>query len=171
MRTTFSKKFAVWEFLVSQDFPELAAEMRFTSEQLERTQLLVDSCLQPIRNFWGRTDILSGLRSPALNTAIHGGEATDSDHLYGAAGDITCEKGRVQDVFEWAVGSQLPYRQLILYPAHNFVHVSINFPGRPFEHSAFIKTETEYLKIADWAIKRLVLRIWGAEVTYPIEKP
>lgn len=146
-----TENFALEEFAVSKDHPE-EAQMAYidliaSKESQERLKLLCEMILQPFRNNFKKkgTDqpikVLNGYRNQELNEKING--STDSDHLYAIAADITTE--RLREKFMWAF-FQLPFRQLILYPDQNFMHVSYNIPGRPYKKEALLKyKDTDFL--------------------------
>lgn len=153
-----TKHFKVAEFAVSKDHPELARDMVITDTIKLRLKLLCESILEPIRN--GKENksspikILSGYRDPNLNESIGG--AKDSDHKYGIASDLAF-KGDLEQtskVFQEVIKGKLPYRQIIFYPDNNFIHVSINIPGRDFKNEALIKTEDGYEPYTAKAIKK-----------------
>ena len=67
------------------------------------------------------------------------GGSNGSDHLRAAAIDIECRKRSALYVYSTIIEMQLPYRQCILYEGQNFVHVSVNTPGKSYKHEAVIK--------------------------------
>ena len=140
--TKLSANFTTTELCVSADFPELAAKIVPTEEQLQRAEVLAQSCLQPLRDEFGPLIVLSWLRSPALNRKVGGSPTTD--HILGSAADIYSAKWQHYNIWEFAIGACLPYRQVILYPDDGFVHVSINIPGRETKHEAMIKESSEW---------------------------
>lgn len=124
------------EFVVSKNHPDLAVKIQLTETDALRLKLLSESLLQPIRNEWRNPmTILSGIRSPELNEAVRGSKS--SDHLHAIACDWTSKN--LFQKFMWAYHNKLPYRQLIFYPDQNFIHCSINIPGRLFKTEAFVK--------------------------------
>ncbi len=131
-----TKNFNLLEFAVSADHPELAARIKFSEAEEIKAYLLCATILQPIRDRYGRVQILSGKRSPALNTAVGG--AAHSDHLFefvSAAVDFTLLQGKLQDCVLW-VENMMPYGygQLILYPKKNFIHASLPTPKHQGEY-------------------------------------
>ena len=131
--------FALKEFVVSSDHPEIAAKIKLDQEQENRCRLQAESILQPLRNEWaGPKDaitILSSVRNEQLNSAVGG--SMNSDHLYAVATDFT--SNNLLEKYLYLYYNHFPYRQLIYYPDQNFIHVSINAPGRCFKHEALVK--------------------------------
>ena len=129
------------ELTVSVQHPALAAQIRPTVRQTFSAVLLAETLLEPIRTYSGRLEVLSWLRSPDLNKAVHG--SPSSDHLEGGAADIVPEgrdPHRTEVLFRWALEQGLPYKQLIWYPETDppFLHVSINLPGRTVRHEPMV---------------------------------
>lgn len=125
-----TKNFKLPEFAVSADYPNLAALIKFSEAEKIKAYLLCATILQPVRNRYGATQILSGKRSPELNEAV-GGEV-HSDHLFEfvtAAADFTLLCGSVKKCVEW-IKNMMPFAfgQLIYYPDSHFVHVSLPTP-------------------------------------------
>lgn len=136
-----SRNFSLEEFAVSKDHPELASLISFTEADRIKAKMLVELYLQPIRSMYGKpVVILSGKRSPALNTAV-GGSIT-SDHRFenfAAACDFTVPGVNMRSIYDF-MKSNMPYYQLILYPKSNFIHVSL--PDSQRGKRAWITTES-----------------------------
>ena len=129
-----SENFFLNEFFVSADHPEVANNMRVPLYIIENIQILVTSLLQPIRTYVDeRIDILSGIRTYQLNHLVKG--ADSSDHMIGAAADITSDKiyNNTTKIAEEIRALGLPYRQLIYYPNEMFIHVSINTDNKLYK--------------------------------------
>lgn len=126
--------FSLHEFLVSETYPKIAAELDPTAYQIDCLRLLSESIMQSTRDYWGPLTIESGFRDERLNLLVRGQE--DSDHLLAAAVDFSCEKC-LSRVYLWIKWSHLPYRQLIWYKNKHFIHVSINTPGKGFKNEAW----------------------------------
>jgi len=129
-----SENFVLNEFFVSADYPEVANNMRVPLYILENIQILVTSLLQPIRSYIDESiDILSGIRTYQLNHLVKG--ADSSDHMIGAAADITSDKiyNNTTKIAEEIKAMGLPYRQLIFYPNERFIHVSINTENKLYK--------------------------------------
>lgn len=141
MRLT--KNFSLLEYCVSEEHSDLARALN-PSPYVPIIQLHSELVMQPIRTvFDGNKNTittLSGLRSRRLNSEIGGSQ--DSDHLYGTALDFTADK--IYEMYIWCIYSKLPYRQLIWYPKKNFIHLSINIPGRPYKNDTLVKTSKGY---------------------------
>lgn len=90
-------------------------------ELLEPLRVLVDSPLH----------ILSGFRTPEVNSAV-GGSPT-SDHLTFLAADFYPTKQTIQ--FAWYLivdhRNTLPFKQAIIYPTRNFIHISLDLRVSP----------------------------------------
>ena len=81
-----SKNFLLSEFTKSSTAIRLGIDNTPPQEVLHNLQDLVALILQPLANEFGRVNVNSGYRSPALNKAV-GGAAT-SQHMKGLAADI-----------------------------------------------------------------------------------
>ena len=139
-----SKNINAYEMWVSHDHPDIIEAGRKLRPPVglpewayPRLELLCFLCLQPIRDYFHRpVVILSGYRDLELNQAVNGYEK--SDHMEAIAGDIFVESATQQEVYNWAQDN-LPYRQLIFYPNHNFNHISINIPNKkPYKHESWV---------------------------------
>jgi len=149
-KNKLSKNFAVSEILVSKDHPELIQDYVPTTQELLIAQVLALSILQPIRDEFGVTNILSWLRPEPLNTAI-GGSKT-SDHILGAAADFYVSDKSLdriyQSIFE---NKNIPYKQMILYPDHGFIHISCNTPISNYRHrDSKVKKGNNYIDYKDY---------------------
>ena len=138
-----TSNFTLQEFAVSQDHPDLASKIEFTEADIHIITNHCRNILEPIRKRFGLVKILSGKRSQELNSAIKGEK--DSDHLYSCATDIFMPNVNMYNAYLW-IKNNLPYRQVIWYPAENFVHVSSNIPERNFKHEYLIKRGGLYVK-------------------------
>jgi uncharacterized protein YcbK (DUF882 family) len=144
-----SQDFTLNEFTVSESYPDLAKKIEPTDLQIMTLQVLCCGILQPIRREYGVTKILSGLRSPELNEAIGGFHK--SDHLHGAAADISILSFNPVHIYQWIVqASGLPYRQVIYYPKKHFVHVSINTPWTEAKKEAWVSEGQNYVKYQEY---------------------
>ena len=122
-----TKNFSKHEFIVSADHPELLTFDLSETDEV-KAYYLSRLFLQPLRDKYGRVDILSGKRSPELNAAIPG-SSKRSDHLYegnSAAVDFTTPNEDVGRVSNYAsCVFRLAFGQMIYYPDENFIHVSL----------------------------------------------
>ena len=137
-----TKNFALHEFAVSRDFPELAAAIEFTTIEIERIRFACAAYLQPVRNEFGMVTITSGKRSPELNVIVGGSIA--SDHLYmmqplhsdAGAVDFTVPGVPTGDVAAW-LRENFQYKLLIHYPRRRFLHLS--FPDSSGQYGVYKK--------------------------------
>lgn len=130
-----TKNFKLSEVTVSDLYPKIASEMILTEEQKNNIKELIINIIEPVREYLKEeVYILSGVRTDELNNLIHGSKT--SDHLIGAAADITSKKIR-KNIKQTAIdiwNLNLPIRQLIYYPNKNFIHISINTINKPIKH-------------------------------------
>jgi len=132
--------FALKEFKVSSDHPELAEKISFSLEDVLTLRILCLECAQPIRDKFGTVMVLSGKRDEELNSAV-GGSKT-SDHLTCNAADLFPLDFHPERVFKWIVKeSNIPYRQVIYYPSQRFIHISSNIPQKQSKHDALVCKE------------------------------
>jgi hypothetical protein len=121
-----SKNFWGEEFIVSADHPELLEDISFTPMEAERTRCLVLYVLQPLRDYLDKPIIiLSGKRSPELNTAIGG--HPNSDHLYkperkSIACDFTTED--LAKAYSYLDDHRNLFKMAYMDTAQNFIHLS-----------------------------------------------
>ena len=120
-------------FLVSKDYPELAAALTPSGIHTNNLFLLCATILEPVRmeTSIGPIIILSGYRDIFLNDAVGG--ATNSLHRFGKAADITPEDlGSIHLLFA-VLQHMVPHAwtQLIWYKKKNFIHVALPHPGIP----------------------------------------
>lgn len=140
-----TNNFTIKEFIVSQDFPRIADEIKLTPWEESFITILANSILQPARNHINKPiQILSGKRSPQLNGLV-GGSKT-SDHLKAMAVDfvvlfkdgMTIDPNNTNIVFEY-IARSMPnsFGQLILYVKDGgtprFCHVSLPTIGHQGE--------------------------------------
>lgn len=143
MSDRLSPNFTLNEFKVSADYPALAQAIQFSIRDTLMLKILCLECLQPIRDHWGPVSIVSGKRTPKLNAAVGG--SPHSDHLNGNAADIQPMNESVEPVFDWIVNQSLiPYRQVIVYPDQQFIHIACNHPEKPTKHEALINRGGAY---------------------------
>jgi hypothetical protein len=130
------------EMLVSEGFPDLAAEMDFTEEDFLKFRFLCGTTLEPCRMFVGYPfKVLSAKRSKELNRAIGGAE--NSQHLYSEAIDFTTPDSNdaLWMAFNW-IRKNCMYqtRRTIFYVDRHFIHVAM-FPvssGKDTEGPKFL---------------------------------
>lgn len=122
-----TKNFTLNEFLVSQTAARLNIDNTPGPYVISNLQLLCTRVLQPLRDALGQMNISSGYRSSILNLRIGG--ASNSQHLYGSAADITIP-GMSNVVLAEYIRDNLMFDQVILefyqqgVPDSGWVHVS-----------------------------------------------
>lgn len=122
--TNLSKNFTLDELTTSDTAERLGISNKPDSIALDSLEQLAQKVLQPIRDQFGVVDINSGYRCPALNKAIGG--ASQSQHIFGEAADITCRAVDIFHLAQW-IKDNLIFDQLILEPT--WVHVSYKRQG------------------------------------------
>lgn len=92
----------------------------------DNVEKLIANVLNPLREAYGKPIIVnSGYRCPKLNKKV-GGSPT-SDHLRGAAADITGgSPSENKKLFELAKSLNLPFKQLIDERHYAWVHISFD---------------------------------------------
>ncbi len=136
-----TRNFRTEEFLVSEDFPELAEMLRPTQIHIGNLYLLSAIILQPARDFLNRRHpelekeikiiILSGYRDADLNLAVEGWPT--SLHMEAKAGDATTDPIEYLPEFYGILLEHFRYAwiQAILYRDRNFAHVALPHWGVP----------------------------------------
>jgi hypothetical protein len=140
--------FYAMEWFVSNDHPEVAERMEMPESCYYKLIVMGHTILQPVRDRFGPTKILSGYRTLELNGLV-GGSST-SQHLDAEAADILPLKINPYPVAQW-IKDRLSFAwwQLILYLDNNrkprFIHVSLP-PERPRKRkAALVKIGRVYL--------------------------
>ncbi len=114
--------FTLDEFVVSQTAVRRGLTNVPPSEAVESLRALCAEVLDPLREQLGAPIVItSGYRSKLVNSMV-GGSST-SQHCAGEAADFICPGRTVEDVFELARASDLPFDQLI-QEFGAWVHVS-----------------------------------------------
>lgn len=90
-------------------------------ELLEPLRALLESPLQ----------ILSGFRTPEVNSAVGGSHS--SDHLSFLAADFRPTKQTIQSAWYKIVDHRLTlsFKQAIIYPTRDFIHISLDLRSSP----------------------------------------
>jgi zinc D-Ala-D-Ala carboxypeptidase len=114
--------FTLSEFTYSPTAESLGLDNTPTEDQIARLGALCEAILEAWRDRFGPLKINSGFRSEELNRAVGGAPA--SQHKEGEAADVVPLEATIVDLALFAVDQGLPFDQLIVYPAENFVHVS-----------------------------------------------
>lgn len=130
--TRITENFSLEEFAVSATHPELVKPVPI--EYWDNVYRLAETCLQPIRDLWGKPmKILSGYRSDALNKAAKG--SPTSQHRKAQAADVTTDDVRGLFVLLLTESPKFPTGQVIFYPKQNFIHIAT--PGDVYPKPAF----------------------------------
>lgn len=123
-----SDNFRMSEFVVSDEYPRIAAEIQLSRFEEAFITILVHTILQPARDYADRViKIISAKRNEQLNGLVGGSD--DSDHLKAIAVDWVvltedCEDVdsiKTREIFRYITG-QMPYAfgQHILYVTKDF---------------------------------------------------
>lgn len=105
-----TKNFTLEELTRSSKAKALRIDNSPSPDQLANLKALAENILQPLRDALGSPiNITSGLRVPALNTAVKGSKT--SQHTKGEAVDIKVS-GKNKVIFDWIVNN-LDYDQII----------------------------------------------------------
>ena len=127
-----SKNFSLMEMTRSMTAKRLDIINVPLAIEIVNMSFLCEEILQPVRDRFGPTKVLSGYRSIELNKAIGG--SSRSQHCEGMAADIECPGADNFRVFGW-IADRLEFDQLILEyyekgdPLSGWVHVSYNKSG------------------------------------------
>lgn len=145
-----STNFSLDEFLVSQTATRHGIDMMPSSLVLHNLQVLVSTCLQPLRDEVGKgIFISSGFRPLELNTRI-GGSKT-SAHVQGGAADLKVTGQSPYDTCKLIVKMELPFDQVI-HEFGRWVHLGIADVLRAEQLTAYKKEgKTRYV----FGIKRI----------------
>lgn len=125
-----SKNFYLSEFTRSQTASRFRLNNTPSQEIINNLKLLVDRCLQPIRDHYNLPVIISsGYRSPAVNRAVGG--STKSQHMTGQAADFEISSIDNYTLAEW-IHRNLNYDQLILefYEGGNSGWIHVGYSTR-----------------------------------------
>lgn len=146
-----SKNFSLEEMIESSTAKKKG--INNTPNAIEKSCImeLVNTVLQPIRDAWGTSIIVSsGFRCKALNEAVNGSKT--SDHMYGAAADIHTKSDSLEDNKKlWDLIISLKNQKVITcrqivweYGDKNvgpsWIHVSIN-------HNANVKKKNQIVYV------------------------
>ena len=146
-----TRNFTLSEMTKSQTALRLGLDNTPPQGAIASLRLLAANVLQPVRDHYSRTVLVSsGYRSPELNARI-GGSRT-SDHCRGMAADIEVPPTANYDLATW-IDANLEYTQLILefytrsVPDSGWVHVSYDLSNLKKQNLTAVKTDgkTTYL--------------------------
>lgn len=126
-----SQNFTLEEMIRSGTATKKGIDNTPSQEVLENLSILCREVLQPIREAWGDSIIVSsGYRCPKLNTAVGG--AKNSQHIYGTAADIHTKEdtpARNKQLFDLIISlaklKKIKYRQVIDEYGYNWIHIAI----------------------------------------------
>lgn len=119
-----SSHFTADEFVVSAQFPSLAAQISLSDEDLQKLHYLCLFGLEPLReHFQAPIYILSGKRSPELNLKVGG--SVNSQHMLCEAADFEMPSVDCMAVYLWLHASLKWCGQLFCYPTKRFVHMAL----------------------------------------------
>lgn len=125
-----SQYFDLWEMLRSDTAERLGIENSPSHDDLKRLHYLMEKCLDPIREAWGKPiAVNSGYRSRILNIAVGG--SPRSQHLTGEAADITT--GSIQGnrrLFDIIQDIGVAFDQLIDESNYRWIHISCRHEGK-----------------------------------------
>lgn len=123
---SITKNFSLLELVSSETATRRGIDNKPSNAVVENLKRLVKNVLQPLRDWYGKSIIItSAYRSPKLNRAI-GGSST-SDHCFGNAADFTVLPSDYRKVVKQII-EQFEYKQLIIeferdgYP--RWLHIS-----------------------------------------------
>ena len=115
------------EWVRSVKYPYLAFKVEeLTDIILERMRMLSVCYLQIVRDEFGRTIIMSGIRPEALNEMLPG-SSPDSAHKFlqdRCAVDISCPGHDIWKVAFFIINNCPGFRKMIVYPNRGFLHIS-----------------------------------------------
>lgn len=126
--TQLSPHFHLAEFTRSFTARRLGIDNTPPTEAVENLRALCLNVLEPLRSWIIKPiSVLSGYRSPALNTAVHG--RSDSQHMRGEAVDVEVAGITVPDLARWVIRGGIPFDQMCVEfwepPAHDgWLHLS-----------------------------------------------
>jgi len=115
-----TENFAQWEFTVSETAARRGIPNVPSDVEWDSLRTLATTCLEPARIACGPLHINSGYRSPVLNFAVGGANA--SQHTKGEAVDVVPFHGTLADLFKW-FRANVPFDQLI-WEFNEWVHLS-----------------------------------------------
>lgn len=146
-----TKNFSLSEFEKSNTALRLGIDNSLPEKYLLSLQGLAENVLQPVRDKFGPVIISSGYRSPELNQAIKGSDA--SQHSKGEAADFEVPGVPNKEVAEW-ISENCRFDQLILEfytpedPNSGWIHCSFNLEYCRYEILTAVKEngKTKYIK-------------------------
>lgn len=121
MSTRLGKYFMAEEFCQSEWARRHKVVINPTEQVLHNLADLVLNILDPLREEVGPIHILSGYRPPKVNYGVGG--AKTSQHVYGQAADIRCNRISAAELFDTILRMRLPFDQVI-EEFGQWVHVS-----------------------------------------------
>lgn len=121
--------FSLYELTRSDTADRMRISNNPNHDEVRRLNHLMDNCLDPIRNAWGKPiGVNSGYRCRRLNEAVGG--APTSQHLKGEAADITTgSKEGNRQLFELIQSLGVDFDQLIDESGYKWLHISCKEQG------------------------------------------
>ncbi len=130
-----SSQHVLGDFLVDGRFPDLAAQLDPSTEQVANIKRLAALLCQVFERFPGSWKVLSGFRDQPLNEACRKAglpASIQSLHLAGCAADLQPDdEVDLEAVFDWIaeVGkNELAVHEAVYYPNKNFIHLGVKDP-------------------------------------------
>ena len=126
-----SRNFSEWELRISRDHPGFSTPFdELEPAVLAHAVIAVHIMVQPIRDVAGWLDVLSFIRSAALNTLVGG--KPDSDHIRGLCVDFRPRAVTCEELWHMALNgefSEARFDKLNFYLSRRSFHAAI----RPLE--------------------------------------
>ena len=148
-----SANFSLAEMTKSQTATRKGINNKPSTEHIENLIHLAESVLQPVRDHFGKSVMISsGYRSPALCEAI--GSSTKSQHARGEAADFEIHGVDNKELATW-ISNNTTFDQLILYfydegdPNSGWVHCSAvtGEPRKQVLRASKVEGRTKYEQI------------------------
>jgi len=127
----FSKNFTLKEFEKSDIAEKYGINNKMPEKYYNNAISLCKYVLQPLRDFLGKiVNVSSGYRCPELNSHPDLKGSVSSDHLRGAAADITVDGLTPEQLKNIIISLGLDFDQLIVYKKKKIVHISFRTVNR-----------------------------------------
>jgi peptidase M15-like protein len=125
--------------VVSKRYPQLAAAIIPTEEQVENAYRLAVLFFRPLMNRFGETVFTSWIRDYALNKAVGG--VANSGHMLGSASDFACPnaKNGMLEVYDFCQNEIDWPGELFYYSNSKSCHVDLPRLNIDNDHGVFHK--------------------------------